>query len=30
MDAWPRNFTPTVKERTKLKGGIKNGVEWGT
>jgi hypothetical protein len=23
MDAWPLNFTPTVKERTKLKGGIK-------
>jgi hypothetical protein len=25
MDAWPRNFTPTVMERTKLKGGKKRG-----
>jgi hypothetical protein len=23
MDAWPMNFTLIVKERTKLKGGIK-------
>jgi hypothetical protein len=29
MDAWPRNFTPTVMERTKLKGGTKNRAEWG-
>ena len=26
MGAWPRNFTPTVMERTKLKGGTKNGL----
>jgi hypothetical protein len=25
MDAWPRNFTPTIMERTKLKGGKKRG-----
>jgi hypothetical protein len=23
MGAWPKNFTSTVKERTKLKGGTK-------
>ena len=30
IDAWPRNFTPTVMERTKLKGGTKNEAEWET
>jgi hypothetical protein len=29
MDAWPWNFTPTVMEITKLKGGTKNRAEWG-
>jgi hypothetical protein len=30
MDAWPRNFTPIVMKRTKLKEGTKNRAEWGT
>jgi hypothetical protein len=29
MDAWPRNFTPTVKERDKLKGGTKTRLNEG-
>ena len=29
MDTWPRNFTPTVKERDKLKGGKKMGLNEG-
>ena len=29
MDAWPRNFTPTVMEITKLKGGTKTGLDGG-
>jgi hypothetical protein len=29
MDAWPRNFTQTVIERTKLKGGTKKGLNGG-
>jgi len=29
MDTWPRNFTPTVMERTKLKGGTKIGLNGG-
>jgi hypothetical protein len=29
MDAWPRNFTPSVVERTKLKGGTKKGLNGG-
>ena len=29
MDAWPRNFTPTIMERTKLKGGKKRGWKGG-